>query len=147
MRYFYICSDKLIHRLRIIMEENIFNSLLGIAEKGFTQGLMWNKHRIRWGRQDENVGSGDKESIRQRGQNLQRGWAYTATVQRKLQIAQNAFTMKCKDKGDQGKGLRLARQTETGFTGLYVMLESHPMMRKYGAFRRLCLLDRSLYAV
>lgn len=38
--YFYICSDKLIHRLRIITEENIFNSLLWITEKGFTQGLI-----------------------------------------------------------------------------------------------------------
>lgn len=65
----------------------------------------------------------------------------------KLQIVQNGFTMKCKDMGDQGQELRMARQTETGLTGIYVMLESHPMMRKYRAFRRLRILDRSLCTV
>lgn len=63
----------------------------------------------------------------------------------KLQIAQDGFTMKCKDMGDQGPELRMARQTEAGLKGLYVMLDFHPMMRQYGASRRLCILDRSLY--
>lgn len=53
--------------------------------------------------------------------------------------------MKCRDIGDQGQELRMARQAETGLKRLYDMLESHPMMRKYGTSRRLCILDRSLY--